>query len=118
MILNGNNYNLRSDISENRRLRGGSLYNESRAEHFLNIYNKPVIATGGNISKPQIEEIILRVSAYQPRRRVKNENIKQLVSGRSTQGINRDLKNTRRQGYEIMKKNTKRQMLYNQQPIV
>ena len=50
MILTGTNYNIRSDNLEHQRLHGSGLYNESRAEHFLNLYNrKPVVSKGGGI---------------------------------------------------------------------
>jgi hypothetical protein len=116
MILTGTNYNIRSDSMEHQRLHGSGLYNESRAEHFLNLYNrKPVV------SKQQQEEMTLRVMADKPRKRIQNktiENTQRAVSGRSTQGINRDRKTEHKQSFAIMKANTKRQMLDNQQPII
>lgn len=154
MILTGTNYNIRSDNLEHQRLHGSGLYNESRAEHFLNLYNrKPVVSKGGGLfgktsdrgrgdankilslmtkvkpfvggslkpSEQQQEEITLRVKAEKPRKRIQNktiENTKRAVSGRSTQGINRDRKTEHKQSFAIMKANTKRQMLDNQQPIM
>jgi hypothetical protein len=54
MILTGTNYNIRSDNLEHQRLHGSGLYNESRAEHFLNLYNrKPIVAKGGSFLTPQ-----------------------------------------------------------------
>jgi hypothetical protein len=180
MILTGTNYNIRSDNLEHQRLHGSGLYNESRAEHFLNLYNrKPVVSKGGGIfgqtsnrgrgdankilslmtkvepmkkggsfitpqkkkntmkdimkgvkpfvggslkpSEQQQEEMTLRVKAERPRKRIQNktvENTQRAVSGRSTQGINRDRKTEHKQSFAIMKANTKRQMLDNQQPIM
>ena len=149
MILTGTNYNIRSDNLEHQRLHGSGLYNESRAEHFLNLYNrKPVVSKGGSFLTPQKkkntmkdimkgvkpmkggslqsseqqqEEMTLRVKAEKPRKRIQNktiENTKRAVSGRSTQGINRDRKTEHKQSFAIMKANTKRQMLDNQQPIM
>lgn len=180
MILTGTNYNIRSDNMEHQRLHGSGLYNESRAQHFLHLYNrKPVVSKGAGLfnnrssstkkvdftklmssayaqpmekggsfltpqkkkntmkdtmkgvkplvggsmkpSQEQKEEMILRVKADKPRKRIQNktiENTKRAVSGRSTQGINRDLKTEHKQSFAIMKANTKRQMKENQQPIM
>jgi hypothetical protein len=140
MILTGTNYAIRSDSLEHQRLHGSSLYNESRAEHFLKLYSrKPIVAKGsilkpkkggslkpmkGSILQPseqQQEEMTLRVEAKKPRKRILNktiENIQRAVSGRSTQGINRDRKTANKQSFAIMKANTKRQMADNQKPIM
>jgi hypothetical protein len=140
MILTGTDFRIRSDNLEHQRLHGSGLYNESRAEHFLNLYNrKPVVAKGGILkpkkggslkpmkgsilqpSEQQQEEMTLRVDAEKPRKRIQNktgENTKRAVSGRSTQGINRDRKTEQKQSFAIMKANTKRQMADNQQPIM
>lgn len=151
MILTGTDYGIRSDSLEHQRLHGSGLYNESRAEHFLKLYNrKPIVAKGGGLlsqtnnkrtdlrqlnltkmkpmkggslqpSEQQQEEVILRVRADKPRKRIQNktiENTQRAVSGRSTQGINRDREKEQRQSMAIMKANTKRQMADNQQPIM
>jgi hypothetical protein len=121
MILTGTDFNIRSDSMENQRLHGSGLYNESRAEHFLKLYNrKPIVAKGSSVTEPseqQQDEITLRVDAEKPRRRIANktiENSKRAVSGRSTQGIDRDRKKSQKQSFAILKANTKRQMLDNQ----
>jgi hypothetical protein len=138
MILTGTDFRIRSDNLEHQRLHGMGLYNESRAKHFLNLYNrKSVVAKGSSVikndyqkkggggslqpSEQQQEEMTLRVDAEKPRKRIKNktiENTQRAVSGRSTQGINRDRKTEQKQSYAIMRANTKRQMLDNQQPIM
>jgi UDP-2,3-diacylglucosamine pyrophosphatase LpxH len=124
MILTGTNYGIRSDSMENQRLHGSGLYNVSRAEHFLKLYNKKSVVAKGVSLKPseqQQDEITLRVDADKPRKRIQNktvENSKRAVSGRSTQGIDRDRKKEQRQSFAIMKANTKRQMADNQQPIM
>ena len=129
MILNGTNYNLSSDTLEHQRLHGKGVYNESRAEHFLrlskggsflspqkkkNTMTKPLV--GGNLkpSEQQQEEMILRVKAEKTRKRTgekpTDKNVKRSISGRSTQGINRDRETDHKQSYAIMRANTKRQM--------
>lgn len=134
MILTGQNYNLRSDSLEHQRLQGKGSYNESRAEHFLKLRRggsfltpekkrntigdimervKPFV--GGNLkpSREQQQEIVLRVNAEKPRKRIYNknsENVKRSVSGRSTEGINRNRKTQPKQSYAIMRGNTKRQI--------
>ena len=135
MILTGTNYNMRSDNLENQRLHGKGTYNESRAEHFLKMAKggsflspqkkkatmvdimrgvRPLVGGGLQQSNEQKEEMILRVKAEKPRKRTGNkpteENVKRSVSGRSTQGINRDRKTEHKQSYAIMRANTKRQM--------
>ena len=180
MILTGTSYNMRSDNLEHQRLHGKGVYNESRAEHFLKLYNhKRVVApkgggifgqtsnrgrgdatkilslmtkvqpmkggsflspqkkkntmkdimkgvktlVGGNLqpSDEQKEEMVLRVKAEKPRKRTgdkpTDKNVKRAVSGRSTQGINRDRKTEQKQSFAIMRANTKREMANNQQPI-
>lgn len=149
MILTGTKYNMSSDSLEHQRLHGKGVYNESRAEHFLKLYNhKGVVAPkggglfgktsdrgrgdatkilslmtkvqpmvkGGSLSSSdeQKEEMILRVEAKKPRKRTgekpTDKNVKRAVSGRSTQGINKDRKTEHKQSYAIMRANTKRQM--------
>ena len=135
MLLTGTNYNIRDNTIEHQRLHGKGVYNESRAEHFLKLMRggsflspqkkkstmvdimrgvKPLV--GGNLqpSDEQKEEMILRVKAEKPRKRTgekpTDKNVKRAVSGRSTQGINRDRKTDLKQSYAIMRANTKRQM--------
>jgi len=135
MILTGTNYNMRSDSLEHQRLHGKGVYNESRAEHFLKLMKggsflspqkkkstmvdimrgvKPLVGGSFKPSEQQKEEMILRVKAEKPRKRTgekpTDKNVKRAVSGRSTQGINRDRKTDHKQSYAIMRANTKRQM--------
>jgi len=135
MILTGTNYNMRSDSLEHQRLHGKGVYNESRAEHFLKLMKggsflspqkkkstmvdimrgvKPLVGGSFKPSEQQKEEVILRVMAEKPRKRTgekpTDKNVKRAVSGRSTQGINRDRKTDHKQSYAIMRANTKREM--------
>jgi hypothetical protein len=126
MILTGTNYNLKSDALEHQRLQGKGFYNESRAEHFLKLMKGGSVLspqkkrnTMTNImkvkpSEQQQEEMILRVKAEKERKRTgekpTDKNVKMAVSGRSTQGINRDRKTDHKQSYAIMRANTKRQI--------
>jgi len=135
MILTGTNYNMRSDSLEHQRLHGKGVYNESRAEHFLKLMKggsflspqkkkstmvdimrgvKPLVGGSFKPSDEQKEEVILRVMAEKPRKRTgekpTDKNVKRAVSGRSTQGINRDRKTDHKQSYAIMRANTKREM--------
>ena len=125
MILTGTNYNLTNDSNEIKRLKGGSIYNESSADHFNNLYKRKPIVSGGsfkskshiikggsiqNPSKQQIEEMVLRVNANDPRKVIKNktyENIGRSISGRSTRGILKDNKQERKNNFNIINKNTK-----------
>jgi hypothetical protein len=176
MILTGTNYNIRDNTIEHQRLMGKGVYNESRAEHFLNLHNrKPVVYKGAGLfgqtsnrgrgdankilslmtpmkkggsfispqkkntmkdimkgvkpfvggslkrSEQQQEEMNLRVNAEKPRKRTgenpTDKNVKRAVSGRSTQGINRNKKADYKESFAIMRANTKRQMEDTQQPI-
>ena len=50
MLLTGTNYNIRDNTIEHQRLAGKGVYNKSRAEHFLNLYNrKPVVYKGAGL---------------------------------------------------------------------
>lgn len=116
MILNGTNYNIRNPADEIRRLKGSSTYNESRADHFSNLYNR---TSGGGLFEEynpnrfsQLEQIE-RVNALEPRPRIYNktvENTKRAVSGRSTQGIQAQRKKEPAVDARIVLANTKRQM--------
>lgn len=142
MLLSGTKYNIRNDYDEHTRLMGKGKYNESRAEHFLKLMKggsflspqkkkatmvdimrgvKPLVGGSLQRSDEQQEEMILRVKAEKPRKRTgekpTDKNVKRAVSGRSTQGINRDRKSDHKESFSIMRANTKRQMKNTQQPI-
>ena len=128
MLLTGTNYNMRSDSLEHQRLQGKKLYNESRAEHFLKLQKgskikggsifsntkksnmkeimkgvKPLV--GGSFSRPQQEEVIYRVQAEKPRKRIPAEVSPFQVSGLSTAGSQRDRLIKQKTGVALAKAN-------------
>jgi len=115
MILTGTNYNIRNPSDEIRRLKGSDIYNESRAKHFSNLYNR---TSGGGLYEEynpdrfsQLEQIE-RVDAVESRPRIYNKtvaNTKRAVSGRSTQGIRSQRNKEPAIDARIVLANTKRQ---------
>lgn len=122
MILTGTNYNISNPADEIRRLRGGSVYNESRAEHFSALHSR---STGAGLFSSNADpdrfselEYVERVNATEPRKRVYNttlENSGRSISGRSTAGIQAQRLKEPAIDARIVLANTARQMGLTQQ---
>ena len=122
MILTGTNYNISNPADEIRRLRGGSVYNESRAEHFSALHSR---STGAGLFSSNDDsdrfselEYVERVNATEPRQRIYNktlENMGRSISGRSTAGIRSQRNKEPAIDARIVLANTKRQMGLTQQ---
>jgi len=126
MILTGTNYNITNPADEIRRLRGGGVYNESRAEHFSSLHSRTTGAglfSSNNPDRFSELEYVQRVNAVEPRKRVYNktlENMGRAISGRSTAGIQAQRKAEPAVDARIVLANTARQMGLTQQllPII